>query len=124
MTRLASTLKDHAVLQDDDGRVTSLVTEALEEVQQGNQELRELVHGILPTALTRGGLRAAVNAIVKRLDLPADVEIPDERFPAEIEASAYFVMAEALTNISKHADAARAEGIDVLSVVRRALEKT
>ena len=90
-------------------RPKSLVDEALDAAEQANQELRELAHGILPTVLTRGGLRAAVSAIVKRLDVPADVDIPDERFPAEIEASAYFIVAEALTNIVKHADATRAE---------------
>ena len=47
--------------------------------------------------------------MVKRLDVPIDVDIPDERFPAEIEASAYFIVAEALTNIVKHADATRAK---------------
>ena len=44
-----------------------------------------------------------------RLDLPVDVDIPAERFPAEIEASAYFIVAEALTNVVKHARATRAE---------------
>jgi signal transduction histidine kinase len=46
---------------------------------------------------------------VKRLGVPADVEISDDRFPPEIEASAYFIVAEALTNIVKHADATRAK---------------
>jgi signal transduction histidine kinase len=96
-------------LQDNDADAESLVANALDAVEQGNQELRELARGILPTILTRGGLQAAVNAIVKRLDVPADMDIPDERFPAEIEASAYFIVAEALTNIVKHADATRAE---------------
>ena len=96
-------------LQDNDAEAESLVGEALDAVEQGNEELRELARGILPTILTRGGLRAAVSAILKRLDLPTDVDIPDERFPAEIEATAYFIVAEALTNIVKHADATRAE---------------
>jgi signal transduction histidine kinase len=96
-------------LQDDDADAESLVGEALDTVQQGTEELRELAHGILPGVLTHGGLRAAVNAIVKRLDVPTHVVIADERFPAEIEASAYFIVAEALTNIVKHADATRAE---------------
>jgi signal transduction histidine kinase len=96
-------------LQDNDADAESLVGEALEAVKQGNEELRELAHGILPTILTRGGLRAAVSAMVQRLDVPTDVDIPDERFPAEIEASAYFIVAEALTNTVKHADATRAE---------------
>jgi signal transduction histidine kinase len=96
-------------LQGDDAAVGSFVGQALDAAEQANEELRELAHGILPTILTRGGLRAAVSAIVERLDLPTDVDIPDERFPAEIEASAYFIVAEALTNIVKHAGATRAE---------------
>jgi len=96
-------------LRDDDAEARSLVAEALEAVEQGNQELRELAHGILPTILTRQGLRPAVNAIVKRLGVPSDVDIPAERLPGETEANAYFIVAEALTNIVKHADATRAE---------------
>jgi signal transduction histidine kinase/tRNA A-37 threonylcarbamoyl transferase component Bud32 len=96
-------------LQDNDAEAPSLVGDALDAVEQGNKELRELARGILPTILTRGGLRPAVSAIVKRLDVPIDVDILDERFPAEIEASAYFIVAEALTNIVKHADATRAK---------------
>ena len=95
-------------LQDDDAEAESLVGEALDAVEQGNQELRELARGILPTLLTRGGLKAAVGAMATRLDVPTDVDIPDERFPAEIEATAYFIVAEALTNIVKHAHATRA----------------
>jgi signal transduction histidine kinase len=96
-------------LQQRDGTAESLVDEALEQAQQGNVELRELAHGMLPTVLTRGGLRAGVDAMVARLDLPVEVRVPDERFPAEIEASAYFIVAEALTNVVKHAHARRAE---------------
>ena len=96
-------------LQDDDAEAESLVGEALDAVEQGNQELRELARGILPTLLTRGGLKAAVGAMATRLDVPTEVDIPDERFPAEIEATAYFIVAEALTNIVKHAHATRAK---------------
>jgi signal transduction histidine kinase len=46
---------------------------------------------------------------VQRLDLPVRVDIPDDRFPADIEASAYFVVAEALTNVVKHSHAESAE---------------
>ena len=74
-------------------------------MQQANEELRELAHGILPADLVRGGLRGGVDAVVERLDLAVDVDLPNERFPAEIEASAYFIIAEALTNIVKHAGA-------------------
>jgi GAF domain-containing protein len=96
-------------LQASDEKVAPLISEALERAQQGNAELRELAHGILPSVLTQGGLRGGVNTIVSRLELPVEVKIPADRFPAEIEASAYFVAAEALTNVVKHANAGRAE---------------
>jgi signal transduction histidine kinase len=96
-------------LRDSDGEAASLVGEALEHAERGNAELRELAHGILPTALTTGGLRAGVDAVAARLDLPVEVDVPAQRFPAEIERSAYFIVAESLTNIAKHADARHAE---------------
>jgi signal transduction histidine kinase len=94
-----------ALRQDDEK------AEALQHAEQGTAELRELAHGILPAVLTRGGLRAGVDALVARLDLPVRVEVSTGRFPAELEASAYFIVAEALTNVMKHAHAARAEVI-------------
>ena len=93
----------------DNGKAESLVDDALEHLQQGNAELRELAHGILPSVLTHGGLRAGVETIVARLDLPVQVDVAAERFPAGIEASAYFIVAEALTNVVKHSHAERAE---------------
>ena len=96
-------------LRDNDARAEALIGEALQQAQQGNTELRELAHGILPSVLTRGGLRAGVDTVVARLDLPVGVDVPARRFPAEIEASAYFIVAEALTNVVKHAHATRAE---------------
>jgi signal transduction histidine kinase len=92
-----------------DGKTGSLLGEALEQAERGNEELRELAHGILPAALTRGGLRAGVDAVVTRVDLPVAVDVPAERFPAETEASAYFIVAEALTNVVKHSNAESAE---------------
>ena len=86
-----------------------LVDEALQHAERANAELRELAHGILPAALTRGGLRAGVDSLVERLDLPVHVDLPAARLPAEIEASAYFIVAEALTNIMKHSQASHAE---------------
>jgi signal transduction histidine kinase len=87
----------------------ALIAEALAHAQQGNTELRELAHGILPAVLVQGGLRGGVRSIVSRLDLPVEIDVPSERFSAEVEASAYFVVAEALTNVVKHACAERAE---------------
>jgi signal transduction histidine kinase len=95
-------------LRAEEDKAESLVREALEHAERGNVELRELAHGILPAVLTRGGLRAGVDSLVSRLDLVVKVDVPAERFPAEIEASAYFIVAEALTNVVKHAHAERA----------------
>jgi signal transduction histidine kinase len=96
-------------LQQDDGEAKSLVAEALKQAEQGNAELRELAQGILPAVLTHGGLRAGISSVVRRLHLPVQLDVPAERFPAEIEASAYFITAEALTNVVKHSHAKRAE---------------
>jgi len=94
---------------DEDENAASLLGAALEQAEQGNRELRELAHGILPAALTHGGLRAGVDSVIERLDLPVDLDVPAARFPREIEASAYFIVAEALTNVVKHSHAGRAE---------------
>ena len=91
--------------EQDNGAAQALIAEAIGHVQEANEELRELAHGILPADLARGGLRGGVDAVVERLDLAVEVDLPRERFPAEIEASAYFIVAEALTNIVKHAHA-------------------
>jgi signal transduction histidine kinase len=96
-------------LREGDGEAESLVGDALENAEQGNTELRNLAHGILPPALTSGGLRWGVDAMVGRLDLAVDVDVTSERFGEEIEASAYFFVAEALTNVVKHARAGHAE---------------
>jgi signal transduction histidine kinase len=102
-------------LRRDDHDVEPLIAEALEHSQQANAELRELAHGILPADLVRGGLQGGVDAFVERLGLAVEVDLPPERFPAEIEASAYFIVAEALTNIVKHA---RAESAAVSASVQ------
>jgi PAS domain S-box-containing protein len=96
-------------LHEDNEKAESLVGEALEHAEQGNAELRDLAHGILPAMLASGGLRSGVYAMVDRLDLPVQVDVLSERFGNEIEASAYFFVAEALTNVVKHAHASHAE---------------
>jgi signal transduction histidine kinase len=85
-----------------------LVLKALEYATQGNAELRELAHGILPAVLTNGGIVAGVEALVERLDLPIHVDVSAERFDPEVEGNAYYIAAEALTNVAKHARASAA----------------
>jgi signal transduction histidine kinase len=95
--------------QDDGESTDRLVAEALDQAEQANAELRELAHGILPPVLARGGLIAGIDALVSRMRVPVDVAVAGERLAAEIEASAYFVVAEALTNVVKHSRARTAE---------------
>ena len=96
-------------LQTGDQDVPALVSEALDNAQQATGELRELAHGILPGALTRGGLREGVGTLASRTPVPVDIDVAVGRLPAAVEATAYFVVAEALTNVAKHARAAHAE---------------
>jgi PAS domain S-box-containing protein len=96
-------------LQEHRPGAEALVEDALGDAEEAIQDLRELSHGILPAGLIRGGLAAAVDDLVSRLRLPIDVEISTGRLPRDIEASAYFIVAEALTNIIKHADATHAQ---------------
>ena len=94
-------------LERDADDAASLVSEALEHAQRATQELRELAHGILPAALTAGGLRGRRRgAGVADAGAGSRSRSRADRLPATIEATAYFVVAEALTNVAKHARAA------------------
>jgi signal transduction histidine kinase len=98
-----------AELPEGEQSARELVTEALHHAEQANSELRELAHGILPAALTRGGLRVGIEGLLSRLSLPVNVDLQVDRLPGGIEATAYFVISEALTNVVKHAQASSAE---------------
>ena len=87
----------------------ALVQEALAHAEQATGEVRELAHGILPSVLTHGGLRAGIDALGSRTPVPVEIDVSVERLPAPVEATAYFVVAEALTNVAKHASAGHAE---------------
>jgi PAS domain S-box-containing protein len=92
-------------LQDQEGRASELVKEALAHAQSATTEVRELAHGILPSVLTHGGLPAATHALASRMTVPVEIDVSAPRLPEQIEATAYFVVAEALTNVAKHARA-------------------
>lgn len=85
-----------------------LVGESLEHTSAAIEELRELAHGIHPALLTTRGLAAAVEALADRAPVPVRVDIPEQRYPAPVESAAYFVAAEALTNVAKYARASAA----------------
>jgi signal transduction histidine kinase len=86
-----------------------LLDAARDELGRALEELRELARGIHPAILTDRGLGAALEALAERAPLPVDLtEMPTERLPAPVEAAAYFVVAEALTNVVRYADARHA----------------
>jgi signal transduction histidine kinase len=86
----------------------TLVAEAQHHAQTAADELRELALGILPSILTGGGLRPAVTSLCSRMSIPVDADVLAARLPPAVEAAAYFIVAEGLTNIVKHSEAERA----------------
>ncbi len=95
-----------ARLQDDPAGADQILSAAGEELTRALAELRELARGIHPAVLTDRGLPAALEALASRAPLPVELSTSlDERLPGPVEAAAYYVVAEALTNVAKYADA-------------------
>jgi signal transduction histidine kinase len=89
-----------------DSRLDDLLEEVSAQLKETLTELRELARGIHPALLTDEGLGAAIESLARRAQLPTRIcSIPRERFPTAVEAAAYFVVAEGLTNAAKHAGA-------------------
>ena len=87
-----------------------LIAQAREEIQLAIKELRELARGIHPAVLSDHGLKAALEALAARAPVPVEVSgVPAERLQPEVESAAYFVTAEALTNVAKYAQASEAK---------------
>jgi PAS domain S-box-containing protein len=78
---------------------------AAEETRRAVRDLRDLAAGIHPAVLTDHGLAAALEDLTADTALPVDLDVAEERHPADVEAAAYFVVSEALTNVAKHAGA-------------------
>jgi PAS domain S-box-containing protein len=93
----------------DPAEAAAIIGAAREELAAALEDLRELARGIHPAVLTDRGLAAAVEALVARTPLPVAVTIPLERLPAAVEAAAYYVVAESVTNIVKYAGATAIE---------------
>jgi signal transduction histidine kinase len=90
----------------DDELSRSAFERAGEELAQALEELRELARGIHPAVLSDRGLEPAIEALAARTPVPVEWAIElDERLPEPVEAAAYYVVAEALTNAAKHARA-------------------
>jgi len=91
-----------------DDATRTLLDAAASDVDAAIAELRELGAGIHPQILTNRGIAAAVESLTGPLPLLVEASIPETRYPASVEAAAYFVIAEALTNVLKHARATAA----------------
>jgi signal transduction histidine kinase len=90
--------------------VADLIRRARGEATAAITELRDLARGIAPPVLADRGLAAAIEGLARRQATPVAVDVAlDRRPPPVIETAAYFVVAESLTNIAKHAPAATAK---------------
>jgi signal transduction histidine kinase len=107
---LALTLRlARAKLDDDPDATRELLDRAAGEAEVALHDLRELARGIHPAVLSDRGLDSALEALANRLPLPVEIgPTPAERLPEPVEAAAYFVVAEAMTNVAKYADATHA----------------
>jgi signal transduction histidine kinase len=93
----------------DDAPAAALLDTGLDELALGLKELRELARGIHPAILTDQGLHAALRGLVSRAPVPVElVQLPEQRLPPPVETAAYFLIAEALTNVAKYAQATKA----------------
>lgn len=93
-------------LATDPEQGAKLVAEAHEEAKRALQDLRDLARGIHPAVLSDHGLEAALPALAARCPVPARVEVAVAPRPTpSVESAAYFVVAEALTNVARHANA-------------------
>jgi signal transduction histidine kinase len=106
-------LAEVAVLLDEAGEGANvdcgaMLEESRAELARAQAELIEFARGIHPRVLAEGGLAAALADLAGRAAVPVDLAVTESRFPAAVEAAAYFVCSEALANIGKYADASRA----------------
>jgi len=87
----------------------ALLDAASRDLQAALQSLRELARGIHPAVLSDHGLGAALEALAQRFPFPVEIAaVPEERLPEPVEATAYFVVAEAITNVARYARASHA----------------
>jgi signal transduction histidine kinase len=93
---------------DSNAELQGMLAQASQELSAALTELRELARGIHPPVLVQGGIRPAVESLAEQCPVPVDVTAPAGRYPPLLEATAYFVVCEALTNVAKHARATAA----------------
>ena len=92
-------------LEKDPAGAQEVLEASREELARALEELRELARGIHPAVLTDRGLEAALESLASRAALPVEIEGPRASLPAPVEAAAYYVVSEALANVTKYAKA-------------------
>ena len=98
-----------ARLRDDPEEAARLLSAAIQELEEGLEELRDFARGIHPAVLTDRGLQPALESLAARAPFPVDLATAlDGRLPPPVEAAAYYVVAEALANAAKYAHASSA----------------
>ncbi len=96
-------------LNDDPSTASETLSAAQDDLARGLEELRELARGLHPVLLTERGLGPALDALLTRTPVPVEIqELPEDRLAAPVEAAAYYVVAEAITNVAKYAQASHA----------------
>jgi GAF domain-containing protein len=103
---IALTFRARAMTRRPPDELPVIAAELSEGLKDVSEELREVSRGIHPTILVEAGLGPALRALARRSNVPVDVDVRlDERLPAPVEAAAYYIASEALTNVEKHAHA-------------------
>jgi signal transduction histidine kinase len=90
-----------------DGELEMMLAGAVDTLRAAQAELRSLARGIHPAVLTQQGLAAALESLAEQAVVPVEVTGPARRYPEVVEATAYFIVSEALTNVAKHARATK-----------------
>jgi PAS domain S-box-containing protein len=106
--RITSVLLSLGRLRAQSSEPVELLDFAIDELAAGLEDIRTLASGLHPALLSERGLAPAIEALALAAPMPIEIEaLPDQRLPDPVEAAAYFVVAEALANVQKHAAARR-----------------
>jgi signal transduction histidine kinase len=103
---IALTFRARSMTRRPPDELPGIAAELADGLKDVSAELREVSRGIHPTILTEAGLGPALRALARRSDVPVDLDVRlAERLPEPVEAAAYYIASEALTNVAKHAHA-------------------